>query len=59
MPKAKVRVLTSSHSALDDRIFYKESVSLQKAGYKVTLVAPLDSKGFLVDMGEEFDERRG
>ena len=51
MPKAKVCMLTTSHPALDDRIFYKESLSLQRAGYKVTLIASLDSEGFLFDMG--------
>lgn len=51
MPKAKVCMLTTSHAALDDRIFYKESLSLQRAGYEVTLFAPLDHEGFLFDMG--------
>jgi hypothetical protein len=51
MPKAKVCMLTSHHSALGDRIFYKESLSLQRAGYDVTLIAPLDDEGFLIDMG--------
>lgn len=50
-PKATVCMLTTGHSALDDRIFYKECMSLQQAGYEVTLLAPLNEEGFLVDMG--------
>jgi glycosyltransferase involved in cell wall biosynthesis len=51
IPKTKVGMLTTGHSALDDRIFYKESMSLQRAGYEVTLLAPVNDEGFLVDMG--------
>ena len=50
MSRCKVCVLTINHSALDDRIFYKEGISLRKAGYNVTLVAPLSDEGFLFDM---------
>jgi len=35
--------LTSSHDSCDDRIFYKESVSLRRAGYDVVIVAPTDN----------------
>lgn len=35
----KVCILTSVHQALDIRIFYKEALTLKKAGYKVTLIA--------------------
>ncbi len=51
MAKAKVCMLTSGHSALDGRIFYKESRSLQQAGYEVTLIVPRNNEGFLVDLG--------
>ncbi len=52
MPKIKVCMLCSNHPALDGRVFYKEARSLQKAGYDVTLLAPLNDEGFLFDMGK-------
>ena len=51
MPKAKVCMLTTDHAALSSRIFYKEARSLQQAGYDVTLLAPRNDEGFLLDMG--------
>ncbi len=36
---AKVCILSSVHDALDNRVFYREARSLQRAGYDVTLVA--------------------
>lgn len=47
----KICILTTHHSALDDRIYYKEARSLQKAGFEVTLISPLNEDGFLTDMG--------
>jgi len=35
----KVCILTSAHPALDNRIFYKEAVTLAKSGYDVRLIA--------------------
>jgi glycosyltransferase involved in cell wall biosynthesis len=35
-----VCVLTSVHNPFDQRVFYKEAVSLARAGYQVTLIGP-------------------
>lgn len=51
MPEIKVCMLTSGHPALDARIFHKESISLKKAGYEVTVLAPLNKEGVFVDIG--------
>ncbi|MFC2056412.1 glycosyltransferase family 4 protein [Chloroflexota bacterium] len=48
--KDKICMLTSGHPALDARIFHKESVSLQRAGYEVTVLAPLNKEGVFVDL---------
>ncbi len=38
----KVCILSSVHIALDNRVFYREARSLQRAGYDVTLIAVHD-----------------
>jgi len=35
----KICILSTVHSALDNRVFYREAQSLLKAGYEVTLIA--------------------
>jgi glycosyltransferase involved in cell wall biosynthesis len=40
--RMKVCILSSVHSALDNRVFYREGRSLQRAGYDVTLIAVHD-----------------
>lgn len=40
----KVCILTSVHNVTDTRIFIKQAQSLDKAGYKVTLIAQNDKK---------------
>lgn len=53
MHKSRVCMLASAHSALDARMFYRESRSLRQAGYQVTVVAPLNNDGFLLGTGGE------
>lgn len=44
----KICMLAGHHNPFDARITYKEAVSLQRAGYKVTLVAPYkENKTFI------------
>ena len=38
----KICILSSVHIALDNRVFYREACSLQRAGYDVTLIAVHD-----------------
>lgn len=42
-PRPAVCLLTSGHDPYDDRIFYKEALSLRKAGFAVTIIAPTAS----------------
>jgi len=46
----RIGVVTSAHRLFDNRIFFKQAVSLVKAGHQVTLMASAD---------EEFQERDG
>ena len=39
----KICALSSAHQPFDQRIFYREALSLVEAGYDVTLVAPYDN----------------
>ena len=38
----KVCIISTVHNALDNRIFYKEALSLEKAGFEVSLIAVHD-----------------
>jgi glycosyltransferase involved in cell wall biosynthesis len=37
-----VCIVTTSHVAKDDRIYYKQAISLARAGYRVSMIAPSD-----------------
>ena len=51
-------MITTDHSPLDDRIFYKEALSLQEAGYKVSILCREDENGRLHNLkGEVINEQ--
>ena len=43
-------MLTSLHSAKDDRIFFKEALSLKNKGFDVSILCLADGNGFIKDM---------
>lgn len=45
----KVCMLTSGHSHMDNRVFYKEAQTLKENGYEVSLVVPLNQEGYFLD----------
>lgn len=47
----KICMVSVQHSPLDDRIIYKEAMSLQKAGFDVVQVCAADPDGFVYDIG--------
>jgi len=46
----RVCMLTSLHSAKDDRIFFKEALSLKNKGFDVSILCLADGDGFIKDM---------
>jgi glycosyltransferase involved in cell wall biosynthesis len=46
-------MVTSGHSYLDNRIFYKEAKSLKNAGYEVSIIAPMNNEGYLLDSSNQ------
>lgn len=44
-------MISVNHSPLDDRIFYKEALTLQKAGHEVSMICRADQNGVMFDMG--------
>ena len=46
----RVCMLTSLHSAKDDRIFFKEALSLKNKGFDVSILCLADGNGFIKDM---------
>lgn len=49
----KIAILTTVHPPLDGRIFYKQALSLAKAGHQVTYIAPHDTQATLVAEEEQ------
>jgi glycosyltransferase involved in cell wall biosynthesis len=43
MKMVKVTFLSTAHSCFDDRIFYKEALSLKKAGYIVSIITSYEN----------------
>jgi len=50
LDKVKICILTTGHQALDNRIFYKQALSLRKKYEDITLIVP-DSREFYVEQG--------
>ena len=46
----KICMMTFLHSPKDDRIFFKESISLKNKGFDVSILCLADENGFLKDM---------
>lgn len=55
----KICMLAVMHSAKDDRIFFKESLSLKKAGYEVVHLLATDHLGHIKDMSGEILNKNG
>lgn len=45
----KICILTTGHPALDNRIFYKQALSLKKSYQDITLIAPDNRKEYIQD----------
>jgi hypothetical protein len=48
---AKICMISIDHSPLDDRIFYKEALSLKASGHELSMICRGNEKGVLFDMG--------
>lgn len=46
----KILMIVLQHSAKDDRIFYKEAISLKNNGYQVSYLLLTDKSGYIRDM---------
>ena len=46
-------MLTSLHSSKDDRIFFKEAISLKNKGFEVSILCLADENGKMKDMSGE------
>ena len=55
----KICILTSAHSPYDARIFYKEAVTLKKAGYEIVIIAPVQKSMNSLRTGEVTVDKTG
>ena len=44
-------MISVNHSPLDDRIFYKEAITLKNAGHELSMICRADENGIMFDMG--------
>jgi len=57
--KIKILMIAMQHHANDDRIFYKEALSLKKNGHTISYLLLTDNKGYIKDMnGNILNERK-
>ncbi len=57
--KIKILMIALQHCANDDRIFYKEAISLKKHGYAVSYLLLTDEDGYIKDMsGRILNEKK-
>jgi glycosyltransferase involved in cell wall biosynthesis len=50
---AKICMISVNHSPLDDRIFYKEAMTLKSVGHTITMICRADENGVMYDMGNK------
>ncbi|MFT4753521.1 MAG: glycosyltransferase involved in cell wall biosynthesis [Salibacteraceae bacterium] len=48
---AKICMISVNHSPLDDRIFFKEALSLKSAGHEISMICRADENRIMYDMG--------
>lgn len=48
---SKICMVTTDHSPMDDRIYFKEALSLKASGNEVSIVCGADPKGVIRDLG--------
>jgi glycosyltransferase involved in cell wall biosynthesis len=48
---AKICMISVDHSPIDDRIFYKEAMTLSSNGHEVSMICKADDQGVCYDMG--------
>ena len=56
--KIKILMIAMQHHANDDRIFYKEALSLKKNGHTISYLLLTDNKGYIKDMNGKILNKR-